>query len=333
MNDDFFIREFTNEDIYEVVQLWNNSCNDNFLYKPIKEEDFRKTFINNPYFQYEGTYLCISNSEIVGFANGIYRQELLPGERFQDIPGYITMVIVRKDKKGIGIGKALVETLENYLKAKGKKKINIDFFNPINISWYIPGSYKHDHPNAPGVDTNGEGYRFFKRIGYRERTKEVSMYRVLNRFFLDENMKNREIQLRQNSITVEYYNKNKHYGLEDFFDRLRNEYWRKDIKDNLSLKEPYPFLIAAHNNKICGFAGPLKIEKSGRGSFCGIGVEPNYEGKGIGKLLFFKLCKGFEEKGAEFMSLFTGINGNARKMYGDAGFKIVRTWALFEKEV
>ena len=328
INSNFVIRELTNSDIPKVIELWNNNCNENFLYKPLKEEFFREIF-----FKCKGNYICVSNEEIIGFANGVYKKDLLPGESYEDVPGYITMVIVREDKRRLGIGKALVEEVEKYLKNEGKKKVRIDFFNPINLPWHIPNSHKHDHPNAPGVDTKGMGYEFFKAIGYRERAQEVSMYRGLKEFTLGEKMKDKEIELQKHGVVIEYYNKDKHYGLESFFDNLGNEYWRKDILDNLFLGKPYPFLIAAHNNKICGFAGPLEVEKSGRGRFCGIGVEPNYEGKGIGKLLFFKLCYSFKKEGAEFMSLFTGINGNARKMYADAGFKVIRTWALFEREV
>lgn len=328
INSNFVIRELMSSDIPKVIKLWNNSCNENFLYKPLKEEVFRETF-----FKCKGNYICINNEEVIGFANGVYRKDLLPGEKYEDVPGYITMVIVKEDKRRLGIGRNLVEETENYLRNEGKKKVRIDFFNPINLPWYIPNSNNHDHPNAPGVDIKGDGYEFFKAIGYRERTQEVSMYRQLKEFTLGEKMKSKEIELQKNEIVIEYYNKDKHYGLEDFFDNLKNEYWRKDILDNLSLEKPYPFLIAAYNNKICGFAGPLQIEESGRGRFCGIGVEPNYEGKGIGKLLFFKLCNSFKKEGAEFMSLFTGINGNARKMYADAGFNVIRTWALFEREV
>ncbi|WP_027625448.1 GNAT family N-acetyltransferase [Clostridium lundense] len=333
INSNFIISEINDLHIPRVVELWNKTCNKNFLYKPFKEETFKEKFVDSSYFRCSRNYVCLLNNEVVGFANGVYRKELLPGEKYEDIPGYITIIIVKDDKKGLGIGRALVEKLEKYLKNEGKNKVRVDFFNPTSLPWYIPNSLRHDHPNAPGVDIEGEGYEFFKKLGYIERTKEVSMYRTLKEFVLGERIKEREEELNKNGIVIQYYNKSKHYGLEEFFHNLKNEYWRKDIFNNLSLEKPYPFFIAAHNGKVCGFAGPLQVEKSGRGLFCGIGVEPNYEGKGIGKLLFFKLCEGFKKEGAEFMSLFTDINGNARKMYADAGFKVIRTWALFEREV
>lgn len=324
---------FQDKYVNEVVELWNSVCGEQFLYKPFTKESFEGKFLKNPYFDYEGTFICVEGNEVIGFANGIYRKDCLRGENFHMIPGYITMFIVRKDKRKKGMGRSLVNKVEEYLNNQGKNKIRIDFFNPINLEWYIPNTLKYDHPNAPGVDTEGEGYEFLKHIGYKERTVEVSMYRELKDFTINKELKEKYNLLYSKGISIEYYSKLKHLGLQEFFDNLKNEFWRKDINDNLSLEKPFNFLIASDKGKVCGFAGPLEVEFSGRGKFCGIGVDPSYQGKGIGKLLFFKLCESFRSEGAEFMSLFTGENGKARKLYADAGFKVVRKWALFNKEV
>lgn len=328
------ICKFNDEYINNVVSLWNEVCKeDNFLYKPFKIEGFKEKFINNPNFEYEGTFVAKEGNEIIGFANGIFRKNYLPNEIFESVPGYVTIVLVRKDMRNKGYGTQLLKYVENYLIEKGKKKICIDFFNPINLEWYIPGTEKHDHPNAPGVDIMGDGYKFIKKMGYIEKGIVVAMYRDLRSFELPDNILERLKTLKAEDILIEYYDALKHFGLQQLFDSLRNEYWRKEINDNLSSLNPFPVLVATKKGRICGFAGPIAVQQSGRGRFTGIGVDPKYRGLGIGKALFFKLCESFKNEGAVFMSIFTGTNNIARKMYEEAGFKVVREWALFEKEV
>lgn len=327
------VKKLEDKFIPEIVELWNTLCRDEVLYKPLTIDGFKGKFIDNSYFDYEGTFILLENDIFCGFASGIYRKDYLPGQTFENTPGYITMVMVKKDKRGRGYGRLLVENVEKYLKDIGKKFIRIEFFNPINLEWIIPGTLNHDHPNTPGVDTNSDAYGFFKKIGYIERAVEVSMYNDLGKFELSNNINRKYKKLCEEGFSIEMYDADKHKGLDSFFDNLKNEYWRKEIIDNLALEAPHPFLVAVKEGKICGFAGPLEIEESGRGRFSGIGVDPGFEGKGLGTLLFFMLCYNFKQIGAAFMSLFTGENGNARKIYGSAGFEVVRRWALFNKEL
>lgn len=326
------IIKFNDGYIQQVVSLWNECIDDGFIYKPLTIDTFKEKFIKNPDFDYNGTFIVVSNGNVIGFANGIYRKTYLPGETFESVPGYITMVIVKRIYRNKGIGRALLDNVEKYLIDVRKKKIHIDFFNPINLEWYIPGTDGHDHPNTPGVDTMGPGYSFFKKAGYTERTKEISMYLDLKYFSLSDIVKDKYMKFKEKGITIEYYDAKKHHGLREFFDNLKNEYWRKEIIENLSSQNPYPVIVASHNGSVIGFTGPIEVQDSGRGKFTGIGVDPSYQGEGIGNVLFFKLCESFKNEGAKFMSLFTGINNNARKMYERAGFTIVREWALFEKE-
>lgn len=328
------IKRFNDSYINEVVDLWNKSCDTEIPYKPFTEESFRDKFINNVHFSYEGTFVGFEDNRIIGFANGLFKKEFLPGENFENTPGYLTFVLVDKKYRNKGYGSLLLKAVEDFLISSGKRMIQIIFFNPINLEWYIPGSDdKHDHPNAPGVDADSYAFEFFKKHGYIVRTKEVAMYLDLAKFEFDEKSLKKLAQLREKGITIEYYKANKHQGFDALYDDLKNELWRKEIRDNLSLEKPYPIVVASDNGEICGFAGPIEVQKSGRGKFSGIGVDSKHQGAGIGKLLFFMLCESFKAEGAGFMSLFTGIENNAKRMYDAAGFNVVKTWAVMRKEV
>lgn len=327
------IVQFNESYIDGVVELWNESCSKETAYKPFTATGFVKKFIKNPNFSYEGTFAGIENGRIVGFVNSVFKKEFLPGETFENTPGYITFIVVDRNLRRRGYGTMLLKRAEEYLAAIGKKRIHMDFFNPINLEWFVPGTDGHDHPNAPGVDVDGPGFEFVVKNGYIERTREVSMYLDLEKFELDEKSRNKIQELNQKGIELGYYDKNRHFGFDDLFDDLKHELWRKEINDNLALKDPYPVLVASENGRICGFTGPIQVQESGRGLFSGIGVDSKHQGMGIGKLLFFLLCDSFRKEGAKFMSIFTGIDNNAKRMYDAAGFSVVKTWTLFRKEI
>lgn len=328
------IRQFKDIHIRETVELWNRHAGTEMPYKPFTEETFRHKFIGNPHFSYKGAFVGIENGEVIAFANGIFKKEFLPDETHENTPGYLTFVLVDREHRRKGYGSKMLEAVEDYFKEHGKKEIQVIFFNPINLEWNIPGTDGHDHPNAPGVDMDSVGYKFLKSHGYEERTREVSMYLDLSKFELPSKTISKLDELKSMGISIEYYEAKKHpEGFDELFDNLKHEHWRRDIQDNLALKDPHPILVASDRGKICGFAGPIAVEPSGRGWFCGIGVDPRYEGKGIGTTMFFMLMKSFKEIGAEFSSLFTGEKNPAKKMYDRAGFDVVKTWATMRKEI
>jgi len=327
------IIQFQDCHLPDVVSLWNKACREGMPYKPFTEEGFKKKFLDNPHFSYEGTFVGVEDGRVIGFANGLYKKEFLPNETHENTPGYLTFVLVDSAYRRRGYGTRLLQRVEQFFKDAGKKEVQVIFFNPINLEWFIPNTDGHDHPNAPGVDTGGPGYPFLKKNGYRDRTRELSMHLDLAEFSLGERVLSKQKELEDKGITIEFYDPAKHSGFDELFDNLKHEHWRKDIKDNLSLEKPHLVLIVNHQGRIRGFAGPLALQPSGRAWFAGIGVDPAYEGQGIGTVLFFRLMQSFKEMGARFSSLFTGEENPARRMYERAGFQVVKTWAVMRKEL
>ena len=64
--------------------------------------------------------------------------------------------------------------------------------------------------------------------------------------------------------------------------------------------------------------------------FC---VEPSLRGHGLGTLLFNRLCLAERACGAQYMSLFTGVNNPAQRIYQAAGFTPRRYFAVMIKEL
>lgn len=322
------IRVFQNSDVNNVVTLFNKHCQNELVYKPWTNESFKNKFLDNKHFSYESTFVAIKDDNIIGFANGLSKKIFLPNENKENSPGYITMIIVDRENRRKGLGSKLLELVENSLKAQNKLRFDCIFFNPINLEWFIPNTNNHEHPNAPGVEYPSFAYEFFFKHNYKPVAKENSYHLNLHDFIVPEDIKKRLKNLEEKDIKIEFYDKNRHYGYEELFDKLGNEGWRNEI-----MNTKRDVLVPTYENKVIGFTGPLYVETSKRGYFAGIGVHPDYRAYGVGKALFFMLCSNLKNEGAEYMTLFTGEDNPARRMYEAAGFKIVKSWYVMRKEL
>lgn len=184
------------------------------------------------------------------------------------------------------------------------------------------------------MDVKSDSDLFFKNNGYRDIVYQNSYYRLLRDLHYSDEAHQRLEKLNQSDIHITSYHPTRHTGWDELFSNLNHPIWKSTIEENLASEDGGdPILIVEHEGQICGFEGPLSIEESRRGSFCGIGIRSDYRQSGAGKVLFSTLCKGLKELGAEYMTLFTGENNPARYIYESADFKIVRTWSDMRKEL
>ena len=323
------VRRFSEKDMPEVLALFNNAVSDKeTIYKPLNEAMFTTLFYKESEIMNPVVTVGVEDGKIIGFAAGNTSIKL--------DKAYITYVGVAKTHRRKGYGRKLLAELERVLQEKnnGIKKFEIVFFNPANLTWIVPGTSAHDHPNAPGVDMQSSAYLFFKNNGYRDFAYQNVYYLELKNYVLPDDMKVRLKQLEENELHITTYQPDLHQGFDELFDNLASEDWRTRITDNIKRPDGGdPVLILEHKGKICGFTGPLAVQESGRGYFAGIGVHSDYRGHGAGKAMFASLCIGLKEIGARYMTLFTGENNPARNIYEAAGFKIVRSFADMRKDI
>lgn len=311
-----------------LVEIWNNDVATKTIYKPFTEKTFVQKFINNSYQDKSILYVSLINDKPVGFGHAIYRENNL------DTPGYITCVVVKKEFQRQKIGTKILFSLEQFLKNNNKTYVRQLFLNPISLEWYIPNTNNHDHPNAPGVLFNSDWYLFLVNNGYKINGQQQDAYYLnITNYQMPEDILNAKLLNAKDGYNITFYNKEKHYGFEELFKALNNDLWLEAVNNNLKKDNPDPMLIVEKDNLILGWTGPLFTQKSKRGYFAGIGVHPNAQGRGLGKILFSELLIQSKNNGAEFMSLFTGSENPARNMYLKAGFSLVQSFAILKKEL
>lgn len=258
---------------------------------------------------------------------------------FAQKKNFITLVMVKEEERKKGIGTALLNALEEKLLKEQEtggeawnSKWEISFFNPCTFSWKIPGK-QANHPNLPGVDMTSGASTFFEKAGYHVFAVQNSYYLSLNDYESSEIIAKKKQELEKEGIVFASYDNKNQTGMKEMLASFQNPLWEKEILSEPGKEEGgRNILVPVKEGRVCGFTGPLDVEKSGRGYFAGIAVDESVRGKGVAKVLFYELCTGLKNEGASFMTLFTGEQNPARKIYEAAGFQIVRSWADMRKE-
>ncbi|SFJ01283.1 Acetyltransferase (GNAT) family protein [Paenibacillus sp. UNC496MF] len=309
-----------------IVKLWNREAVKED-YKELDAASFDRIFASDPHFDPEAAFVLLgADEEVAGFACGAAGDDLPLG----DVAGYLTCIVLSGAYRNDGAYTILLDAVESRFRALGKRQADVLFFNPMMLPWYVPGTPKHEHNNAPGVPVGSPLHDYLLRHGYAERTQECAMYVNLAEFAWTADMTAKEAQAAEAGYAVELFGPRRHTGLEAMLDGFDNPLWRREIARCAA--DGVPVVVAARDGIAAGFAGPVIRQANGRGYFAGIGVHPDHEGHGLGSLLFFRLCEAFKAIGTEYMSLYTGIKNPAVRIYEKAGFKTVKHFAIMRKE-
>ena len=324
------IKNLELKDLEAMHSLWMDAINEEHFLKPLTLEEYKDKLLNNPDFSFDTVFGIKEDGQLIAFIIGYIRQLYKDN---MNIPGYVNMLVVKKEYRHKGIGTSLLKHLENYFKSVGRKYIQASYYLPSCYSWYIPNTQNHDHPCAPSIRINSNEYFYLLHQRYEIVNQSDAFHLDLSDYEISESVQNILDKAKEEGITIELYDKNKHYGLEEFYKELNIYDFEKVIRENLALENPYPFLVVAKNNKVVGWTGAMWNEESGRGHFDGIAILESVRGKGLGKALFSLLAYYNKKGGAKFMTFYTGLNNHARYIYMGAGFKIIQSFVAMKKEL
>ena len=320
------IRNYQLGDDAALLHIWNTAgVRDGFA--PLDAADFDQILLRNPDFSPEFTFVLEQEGEILGFCNGCTGEHIPRGKE----RGYVSCVLLAEEADSDENTAAMMNALENAFRAAGRIHAAVTCFNPIRLPWVIPGTENHQHNNAPGIAIDIPLYDRMLRRGYREGSRERAMYLNLADYQTPAWVHEKAKKMAAKGHTVARYDANIHTGLEEMVEALGNPMWSAEIP--AAGKAGMDLLVALEGNVCAGFTGPVYPEKTGRGYFAGIGVAPQFEKRGFGTLLFYRLLDREKETGAQYMSLFTGEHNHAGEIYIGAGFRVVRRFAVMLKEL
>jgi GNAT superfamily N-acetyltransferase len=135
----------TQESIKEFVNLWNEVVSERNFYKPHTPESMQALLFNNPEFSEKGAFGAYENGKLIGFGCGFVRRSEMDKP---EVPANLNSILVKKEYRNRGVGKALLDNVENYFRSFNKKAARFVFLDPVNWPWYIPNTDKHDIQDA-----------------------------------------------------------------------------------------------------------------------------------------------------------------------------------------
>ena len=302
----------------DLKKIYNSLIlTDGLLYRPLETDEFDRIF------NMDGTLTlsAVVDGEPIGFLSA-----RLPNS---DGVSYLTYFGVLPEYRSTSCASELLDEAENILKNEYQaERIDIVFHNPAHLPWIIPES-EDGHPCAPGIQSDSPAAQLLLRRGYAEWCAQISYYSSLDGYKVPVDQKKRLAALEADGIKITYYTPTRHRGLAELFDAINNPGWKKTVLAHLD----QPIVVAVDENAdglVIGYTGPLSQVREGagiRGNFCGIGTHPDYRGRGIATLIFCEMCRHHSGHGATFMSLYTGENNPARRVYEYAGCRGVVRWS------
>lgn len=304
------VRHVTPADAGAVGRLWHQSSTG---YAPQTEAGLAKLLLNHPDFDRNRAWIAEKDGEICGFLC---------------CTGSFVACVLTEDAQAAEL---LLDAALQDAGVRGLKKLQFSYFCPIRLPWVIPHSDGARHNNRPGIPADSREYALLRRCGWTEKSRQVGMYLPLAGYAFPAEMAQKAEEMAKTGYTVDWYDERRHKGVDDMVESLHNSMWSAEIP--AAAHGGLPLLVGLEGDTVAGFTGPVRPEENGRGYFAGIAVAPQWEGHGLGKLLFYRLLEAEQAVGARYMTLFTGVDNHARAMYRKAGFREVREFAVMEKEL
>lgn len=297
----------------EVVNLLQQTLHAD----PISRSLFVRKVLIDPNFEPAGAPVALVGDEVVGFGLSIARRLPLEDAPPDTDRGYITLLAVHPQYQRQGIGTALLQSMEDYLRSRDRRV--------VLVSPYAPNYF------TPGVDVNAYagGLQFFLKHGYQEVYRPISMHCNLLNLRIPDWVQRREQELRQQGLIVEHYRPQLIPALFRFLHAEFPGDWQRYAREAIARIEqgdsPTRLWIAHERGEVVGYSH-FEGERFGP-----IGVAQSQRGRGIGQVLMYRTLQAMRLQGLHTAFFMWSDDRTAERLYNAAGFTETRRFALLRK--
>ncbi len=314
------ITPVTNEDIEQVLKLWNRVLPldavtlDSLEARVLLDENFD-----------ENTFLVAREDErIIGFIVGTYARRVPLGDH--DPKGdrcWITAFGVDQAGRTKGVADSMLASLLGKFKALGKKECYIATYAP---GYFVPGIDVKEYPEAIAL---------LKKNSFEETYRPLSMDTQLPLFKVTPEAEKKERQLLESGIVIRPYTRNDLLSFLKFLEANMPADWMRVSRANLRdltrgiFMTDQIFLAVSEgkDEKPAEVIGYCQFEGAHFGPF---GVADKYQGKGIGTVLLGRTLERMRAKG-HHNAFVLWTDDMAAKVYSKFGFKETRRFAVLKK--
>lgn len=311
----FDIRSFDYRDETEVIDLWNNCLTRD----PINSDVFHKKVLLDVNFDERLCLVAVNDGRIVGFILGMVRKYPYEERGMEPERGWISVVFVHPSYRRQGIGKALVEKVEDdMINIYSRKNISLASYSP---NYFFPG---------PDKDVYGDAFEFFRAMGYEVLGEAVGMDAVLYDFNIPQSVKEIEENLHASGYRFENFKKIYSLPLLKFLQEHFPGGWVRNVREALLKIRGEETMILAFNSEgeIVGYCQRAIDDLEGH--FGPFGVDENLRGQKIGTVLFYRMLFDMYSRGIYHVWL-AWTDGEAQRFYERAGMKVNKRHAVMKK--
>ncbi|MEZ4768893.1 MAG: GNAT family N-acetyltransferase [Caldilineales bacterium] len=306
------VRTYRGADEGALLELWNETL----LHDRIDEARFRTQVLLDANFDPAGLLLAEVEGRLVGFLLSMARQVPLFLQGLEPELAWITAFGVRTSWRRQGVGRQLFDVALNRFAGQGRRRVSIAPYTP---NYFTPGV---------DVDAYPAAMAFLQHSGWQVMSTPISMQVDLTGFQIPAGINVLKEELAGQGIVVRTVQATDLPALMPFIAQHFGWDWLRFAQEYLLQlfgpgSDEICFLVATRGAEIVGYC------QQRRERFGPFGVVPGQRGQGIGRLLLFRCLDAMLAKGFH-CAWFLWTGSNAARLYGQAGFRQVRQFAILQ---
>ena len=262
-------RGYQSGDETKIVSLWNECL----LKDPITSKRFRNLVLLDANFDPEGLRLAFEEDQLIGLVYAVRRLLPMYGTDLEPDNGWIPFFFIHTKYRRNGVGKQLLHEAVEFLKSAGR--VNV-FFSSYAPNYILPGIDEDTYPEA---------YEFLQSQGFQKLYSPIAMDRNLVGFQLPQEVKELKLQRESEGYSFSTAKDKDLYEVIKFANEKFNPDWGRAIREGILQGLPLErIIVAREEEKVVGFCiyGGYEGIPDRFGPF---GVDPEQQGKGLGKIL------------------------------------------------
>ncbi len=311
---DFKIRSFQIEDLEPVVALQNLCMPEDSVTSAV----FQRKVLLDANMDLRGCLVAEAQGKPVGFILGLRRKFRIEDSPDDSDRGWITLFFVHPDWQRKGVGTALLNQCEEFLRSEGRKTVWISSYAP---NYFIPGV---------DVKAHEEAHRFLMNHGYTELLRPLAMDASLIQLKAPEWVLQKKKEREADGYRFEFFSPKHTFALMDHMKACFPGDWQRFAREKmvaitLGQAMPDELAVAVKDGKVDGFA-MFHGERFGP-----FGVDEKVRGGGLGAVLLLMICERMRAKGMHG-AWFLWTDDKVGQLYSAVcGFRETRRFALLRK--
>ncbi len=306
------LRPLREEDTDEVAALWNRSL----PYCPIDAREWAGVVLADENYEPELSLCVEKDGRILGIAVGAVRRYPYLERGREEGRAWILALAVDPAEREKGIGRRLLEALEELFRRRGCTRITVAAYSPY---YFTPGVHAGETA----------ALSWLERCGYARGEAAYRMERSLAGYELPAYVAERERLLMQEGFVFVPYEGRWAGALLSFLRKEFSTGWRVHVMRAMQQKRLEEHcILCCRGGRVVGY-----VQRGAGGDerrFGPFGVAADCRNHGLGAILLHRMWESMQKAGLESVC-FRSTEENGRRLYERHGMQVKDVYYHFEK--